>query len=1264
MHTEGDPQAEPQPTPPPDATPVVRTLVRLRAAARRRLIFQSSGVLLAFAIVAIILVAFLDFVVRMPTGVRVILWLIGACTLAIAAYRRVTPALKFRPPLAEIAIRLENTPEGRRAGLRGVIAAGLELAEQGSNIPTTAHLSQHAVARAVEQLAIVRPRALLLRPANTRRVAGLLLASLTVAAGLWVWKHDLAHIGARRVLTPWADVSWPKRTGLIDAHPLEAHPTTAALPLRALLTKTPYAQGKTDVAVSYHVEINGKKGPSQRVLLTSQGPRTLEGPTPLSGELFERLLEPAALLGAGEGPREHATAVLEYSFETDDDATASHRVALVEPPAIRAATLVITPPAYALNVLGNESPFAVGARDVGPGTDPRATISPVLRGSRVRLELELNKPLAIQGGEPRAILGAMAPGANLPADAKVDVSSATWKIEWRADASVRVPIVLRDQYGLGSVDEPVYRVEVADDRVPTALVIEPAQDESVLPTALVPSSVEGRDDVALRSISLQTQKAVQEPTSAGAPPESKGEPVPLALKDTWATGEDRTKARVAASIDLASMALRSGDEVWITGVATDAYDLDGLTHEPTRSAIRRLRIISESEFVEQVRAELAAVREASMRLEQEQARLSESRPQALDHREAAAQQRDRQRSIGDRLGPLDDVLKRLAQRMERNQFADREMRGLLDDATGLLQSAAESSREAQQSLDELTKPDRGRQERERAAARAGEQQKATDDSLTQLANMLDRGQDSWAVRRQLEKLLSDQRQVQAQTKATGQSLRGQDASALHPQERLELEQLAQRQQELAQRGSQAIDQLQQRAQQMEKADQGQSQAMKQAAKEARETQLEATQRDAAEQIRKNQTSQAEQQQEQAISSIRKMLQQLDDVQQQRDQALRRQIAELADQLRKLVQRQDQEIALLGKGMAGAGLDGLDRGMIAINTDTLAAEERVRKELRGAGKIVGLLGSAADAQSSAISALRLKPADGPQADESERTSLSRLREALVELEKLEDDAQEAERQQKRGELLRAYQEALEKQVAIAGEARAFVGKEIGRRERVTLRTIGDKQQTLHAEVAKVRSENQDIGDSELFDFAHRRLDRVQSAAAKALLEGEATTQVKQDQDSAVAVLRSLVEALKDAQKKKDDFRENEGGGGGGGQGGQGGQKPKLLPPYSELKLLRMMQQEAAERTRSASDAGEVVEPVGDLQRELADLAQKLLEKVKSAGRGGMPVSPTREPEVHPEGGATPSPADEAVKGEGAAPPPAEKAEEQAKQGGRR
>jgi hypothetical protein len=1209
-----------------DASPLTRALSRLRAAARRRLIFQSVGAITAAVLIYILFAAAIDYFLRMPTSVRIVLWALAVGAFAVLLRRIVPPTWTFKPSLTEMALRLERTEDGKQAGLRGLLASGLELASAHAQTPIEEDLRRRTTQDAVMRLASVRPGAILLQPKRTAKVAFFLALAALSTFAISSWRPDLAQIGVARVLTPWTDSSWPKRTEVADENPLAAHPNGSALPLRALVTKTNHEQGKTDVILRYRAIIDGKPRPEQRALLTSQGRRSAEDTTTgKPGELFERLLEPTSLAAlatdtsndkSGHSP----SVILEYSFATDDDETAPHRILLVDQPTVRAARVVVTPPEYATSLLGADSPFVHEPRDLGNGTDGRGVVGPILAGSHITLSLELNKPLAPVNGADNSTksISPSLPTFTAEDGALMRFDGAHWTIDWMLAKSRRVPIVLIDEHGIRAAEEPIFRFDAAEDRPPTSVVVDPPHDESVLPTAVVNAAVEGRDDVAIASLTLETQLAHKPSDSPGAVATAEGDPAVVATKKEWTPADDRLKVRAESTLDLATLAVKPGDEVWITAVAADVFALNGATHDPVRSAPRKLKVITPAELVEQVRAELSGVREAAMRMEREQSNIASQRSRAVESNDAASEQRQRQTALTDRLGPLDDVVKRIGKRLERNNLDDKQLQGMIEDAGALLEQAAESSKKASDSLDKVAKSSPSDSQRKQTADEAGKSQDDVDQSLTQLANMLDQGTDTYAVRREIEKLLTEQKQVQAQTSSAGQNSRGQNIESMTPGQKAELERIARRQQEIAQRSSAVLDALDKRAEQMKTADQGQSQAMQQAAKQARQNQLETNQREAAEQIKKNQTSQAEQMQAQAASALQQMLDELDQVQKQRDNTLRRQLAEIVELLRGLVTQQDTQIAALAKGITENATRGLDGPMVKLNQDTEAVNDRVRAQMKQGKRIVEFLGSASEAQSGAITALRLPNPDAPEADEKERISLSRLNDALKEAERQQQNAENQDTARKRAELLKAYRDALEAQAAIKGETDPLIGHELSRRDRVTARTLGTRQDGIRETLADLKSKTKELADATLFDYAHKRLETTMSAASKALLEGSPSATVTRDQATALAVLKSLVEALKD-EDKKNDFRDQNEGGGEGGGGGGGGQPEPLVPPIAQLRLLRGMQAEAAERTRTADDSRDAteVDALSTLQRELADMGKALVEKMNEAPGGPKP-----------------------------------------------
>ncbi len=1231
----------------------------LRRRAKLQLTVQRLGTVVAVVLAAAMLVGLLDFLVRPPDELRWVFWVGLVTTLSVLLWRKVRPVVRFTPPLTEVALRIEKSPAGKAAGLAGVLAAGLELGAH-SDEREDRSLAARTALDAMERFKALRGASVL----NPRGLRSAMLALLLVAApivALSVFAPDAARVGWRRVWAPWTDAAWPRRTAVADANPMVAHPIGAALPLRAVLTKSPRLAENTTVRVMYRVR-GARDGRVQRALMTYQNreaatPETSAAPGQ-TGALFERLLDTAALAPArssasGDGA---AGVTLEYWFETEDSRSPTARIALVEPPAVASAAVEIALPEYAAG-LAAEGPASLlrGTIAAGTGRDARARIGPILAGSRVALEITLNKDLPTPAEDDReAWIARSLPGLSGIGDLDAVFTERVWRLTWTARENAVVRIDPRDRFGIRGMDEVVYRFDVTEDQRPLIAVIDPPQDEAVLATAVVDARAEARDDVGLALTALELQRARPPAESIGAPAEPLGDAAIVArasIGGAAATGtvsasnesdSGLVRAIAATTIEMAALDVRVGDEVWLTGLASDAL-MASEDAPPARSATRRLRIIGESDFIAQVLAELGAVREAAKRLEEIQANLMESLPRAAQDAAAAADQSARQRSVAERLEPVRDLIERLEQRIERNQPDDSAIAGLVADTADTAQQAQEAAARATESMEQL-RTRAGTPEAPSVAEDAARAQREAQERLTELVEMLDRGQDTWAARRMIERLIADQKQLQMQTASAGESLQGRTADQLSENERRDLERLSQRQEELAQRTRAAIEELDTRAQQMEDIDKAQAESMRQAAQRARENEVPRQQSDAAQQIEQNQTTTAEEMQQQAIEGLQQALEEMERAEQRRDETLRRVLADIMQTLRRLIGQQETELTRLGAAIEGRPQENLDGAMIDLNRATMALADQAASEMEDAPRIGEQIDAAGTAQAGAIGSLRAQPADLNAADRDERIALTRLREALAEAERLAREAAQRDNERKRAELKKAYQEALEAQVALRGEAEPMIGRELSRRDRATVRRIGDQQEDLRRTMDELRSTTQDVAEARLFDYAHTRLDRLMAGAADPLRRGEAPATVSLDQEAAALVLASLIEALNQAQQQDDEFRDAAaGGGGGGGGGGQGAEQP-LIPPIAELKLLRMLQQEAADRTRRVDDGGAAqadaeLGRVATLQRELAEIARELLERMSQQPGGPMgpgeapaPIEPDapRGPDAPPEG----------------------------------
>lgn len=1262
-------------------SPARAWLSTLRAAARGMLVTQRLGWVAAWTLAVLLVAGAADYVLRTPMALRMALWVIGVAVLVGLLRRVVWPAVRFRPSLTEVALRIERSEAGRRAGLEGVLASGLELEQAGG---PGAALAAPVVADAQRRLGAVSALAVLAPTRTIRSLVWLIaaIAAVGVVAGL---EPKLTRIGASRLLWPLADAQWPKRTGVVDITGVTVHPLGSALALRAAVT-TPTGARASDARVTARYRIIGgaEGAAAQQVLLTAQDrdvrlgsehvPIDATSDTPTTGHLFERLIEPSGLR-AGEraaGSQAAESLTLEYWFETEDDQSKPVRVLLVEPPAIVSATASVELPPYAASMLdrfpeltrGGDGAAGRGEIDLGTGADERAAAPPVLTGSRVALTIRFNKPLPgiasagdaawierCLGPEVAALLGSAAStNADIQPPSLVTRGD-TWTLTWTLDRPLRVSVRATDEHGIPGVEEANYRFDSMDDNPPSAVVTSPMEDKSVLPTATVELAGEARDDVALQWATLERQLARKPQGSEGAPAEPVGDRVEFArvTADAAAPADSARRLSTASTLELSELELKPGEELWITLAAADTFELGGRRHEPVRSSIRKLRIMSREELVQEIWSELGGVRRTAVKIDQDQKETAKGTPRT--GRDDTRRTERAQTGISERLARQAEAVARAQERIRENGLTDQTLNDVLREASNRLSRAGERSSQASQSLrqaeqaesQEDAPPEAGQAERQDAA----ESQKEVRRELSRLIDLLDQGEDTYAARRALEQILDQQKSLRDRTQQAAQSTTGKSQQQLSPQEQQNLQQIAQQQQENADALKDAIDKMLERERKLEKNDPAAAQQMAQSARRGQREQAAEKMQQAAQQVQQNQTNTAQQQQSQAIQSLEQMLKELDKTASTRDEVLRRYLASLIESLRGLIAQQEARIADLEAAIPTRQFAGLDAGMARLHQATLGVIDEARAAPREAGDVLALIDRAADAQSAAVVGLRDDPVNDEEVMGQEQLSLDKLNEAVEAAENLDEAAEERQNDRKRAELRGRYEEAYKTQVSIRESSLGLVGAEATRRNRATARQLGEDQEALRASIETIRSETRELSEAKVFDYAHTRIDGLMKSAATKLDGGESTDDVTRRQASAARVLQSLIDALDDRQNKDDKrFREREQSGGG---SGSGEQEQPLVPPAAELKLLRLMQMEIAERTREldeakATDARGVGE-VSQLQRELADQAKSLLDKLKEQGPGRgpnvqpMPQEPDQPAEPQPD---EPAPAEPEAK----------------------
>ena len=1206
------------PSEPPTVERLTRALARLRARARLLLLTRWIGVIVGGILAVALVLGLIDFAVRMPMGVRVAGWCVWVALVILAVLRFVAPAARFKPRLTDMALRVERA----RPEVRGLLASAIDFAEHGdvSSGPDRSELS-----RALERRVVLDAEhgwrdalaAHLLRPAPALRAVAFAALAAVLALSPLAFNASLWSIGARRVFTPWSDASWPKRTGVADVTGATVHPLGTALTLRAGLTKANRAPSSTDVFLRYRLVSDGKASASRRELLTLQPqPFTMET-TKGAREvpLFERRVEPMA-------------DTIEYRFETEDDQTAWTRISLVEPPGVAFAEATITPPEY---VAGEAAPTV--NVELGPGTDERAIAPGALVGSTIDLDVRLNKPARFVGPDGRPADGIE--GLIDPEIATINSSSfedGRLRASLTLKGSLRLPIALIDEHDIRSMDEAVFIFGASQDLVAGATITEPAADLTVLPTALVDVRAEGRDDVGLASVSVERQTFVpagrpgSDPSGPGGATEPSGDPVELSRIDL---GGERLTATVELTLDLESIGVSPGDEVHLVAIASDLFAIDGAPRTPTRSGARILRIIDEDRFIEEIQAQLSDVRQSAIRIEAQQEEVQTS----TRDKGANPSNRRGQSQVSERIARQVESIDRLSDRIEQNRLDDEGLSEMLDETRDTLNRAGASASQASGAMDAAAAAQAEREE-PRDEVEVGPEverdQQRVRDELAQLIRMLDVGKDNWVVEKTLARILEEQKNLQAQASQMAAQTAGRDVGELNPGERDRLERIAQEQDELAQKLDDLLQEMEEREQALRENDPLAAMGMQAAAQRAQRDQTSQSMREASENASENQMANAGQQQQQAVESLEEMMEDLKAGDRKKDEVLRRLLLSIIESIDALILQQTEELNRFDDALgAGADLATLDRGMIALNQNTLGVVGQAREGGVELAQVADLLSRAGELQQRAVMGLRATPIDADGVRALEVQSLDTLEEAKRLAESVEERLEQQEMEQRKREMRQAYRQALEQQVALRSDIEPFtLLAEVSRRDRVRIRRSADPQEEIRLRLLEVAKGAEEFREARVYAHAHARLDKFATDAVEALNEGDPNAALPR-QDAVIAMLRSIIESLKEPEPDESEFSESPAGGGGG--GAQGGEE-ELVTVLGELTLLRSIQRIVAQET-AAIDEGALesdergLADLAQQQNELAGVAEDLVSRLRG-GSGTLPpegFEPVEDPE---------------------------------------
>jgi len=1198
------------------------TAVFERAAHRVRTLLVverlSSLGALALSLAATFIV--IDLLLRLPGPLRAVLLAVWIGAVGWTVWRRIRPAWRLRVTPVSVALRVED----RLPSMRGRIASALEFAS--SREAAGGHAMSPFEAAVVQQVSPhVGERDVMqvvdARPCRRRvvRLAAMCMAAIAIA----VAAPSMSSVGMQRLFMPWTAAEWPARTGIESRTDVRHHPRGASLPLRAELTRGDPGRERVWVRIR-RMGSSGLFGAWEESLAVRQ-----------SGSRFERVVEP--------GSR-----TIEFQFRTSDVSTPVQRVDIVEPPAVASARATVTPPEYARTAVPPRE------QDLGDATGTRGRIAePAIEGSRITVSMTPSRAAAPPDADadPGAFESWVASTFSMKGQDGVpdvtvrsaDDGTPVWEISWDAVRDASLAVTLRDADGVANVEPIAIDVSVVADRPPEVVVTDPASDETVLPTAVVPVRVEARDDLAVGALRAEVVRGDAVTPVATA--------VPAAL--------GQRQARADGAVDVASTGAVPGDVLELYAVASDIR-MAGLGAEGVRSVPRRLRVISGSQFDEEMRAALASLRQSAIR--------SDERQRALMEREDDPGELVRpQGELSERLAGLERTVAGLRSRLTRNRADDDALRSVLDAAEDLVAEAAARSNEARESLQGAAESEQSAQDAERsgntegaqrargaaerARAQAGAAQEAVRAELEDLATLLDRDRDAWAASRQLQKVTESLAKADAARRAAGARTAGRTRDELSAADAAELDRAAQAAEEAARAAREAMEALAERAERVKTADPARAEALREAVRKGEQGSLEARTEQAAQSTRENRMDEAGRASAQAAETVQQMMGELADDERTRTQTLRRRLASMLESLEGLLTRAEsaqRSADALAPDAPAADAEAREAG--TLNQQALAVADEGRAGGPSLQRIVRTVERGAESAGRGATSLRRAPpavADGAGAL-ARATALFREARDLARTEERRNEARDRERRVRA--LAEAYRALADRQEGVVVAVSALVQSDGNaardRRRIMEARRAGVEQESVRADARAIAEGNEDVRASEVLMNSTEALSDAASRAAADLRDGSARAQTVAECADVLQILRGLAAALAEQAAARNPFEDAQAQGGeqagGGGGGGEGEDNEPVVPPVAELKVLRAVQQGLAERTRAVGSGAlpaDMLETVARRQADIAALADKVREEVEKRmqeqrQRAGPSVVPA--PDDAPDDGALDDP----------------------------
>lgn len=869
----------------------------------------------------------LDWLLKLDDpGIRLLLGLSIIGLTGWVGWRYLWRPLRVRLSNVELATRIERCHPALADSLSSTVQFLECEQDQRIGSPT---LQREVIRRTLSRLKDVSVEGVLeTKPVQRSALSAILACAV---AALVVGFHQAeAATAISRLLFPFSKISWPRNVELrFVSRDLSPLPIAAEGSITVV-------EGET---LELYVENQRGPLPDDLVLISRRADGRTVTESMRQTTLWDQDGRSREIGGASltitQGP-------LSFQAKGGDGETIPIEVEVVPPPQIRSLRLTLEPPAYLAQPTRN-LPENTGHIEgyVGTRVSLRATANKPLSGAKLLRSDGVRKDETALGVSPDG----------LTIDGQLVLTQpghGTWWLQ------------LIDQQGFENPDAPRYDIRVTADSIPTVVIEDPDSDRTVTSTAKVPFRVSARDDLGLTGVDLvwqveSAQNASGIPNENSAPGSGSATPAPVTtavstgiadghhfrLFDSSTPGTDTNppdaKQRVLNHVwDLAPHAFAPGTKIVVTAEARDACSI-GEPHVG-HSLPRSLVIVDP----EQKRAELQD-RQGALVLELERASAMQQkardftrelnlqlektgtlRPEDIDLlKRVELDQKQVESRLTDTADGLEQRARSIRQERADNDVQDATSSTLLD---GLIEELKylrqEPLPEIERRLSEARKlaasefDESGlRKQLSEALATAARRQDEAGEALEKQLLELSRWKSDRNLNADLRSLSGEQEQLAEASKQLGQQTLTRPFSSLTAQEKADLERLAARQRQMADRLDQFQESLKTAAEELRTPEPDRAEAIQQALDQMEQSGVSGDMRQTADDLRQNRIGEALRSQQEIAEEMRKLQDQLD----QRDitdtEALVKQLNETGQQLTSLKQQQSDLMQKLNDAQA-------------------------------------------------------------------------------------------------------------------------------------------------------------------------------------------------------------------------------------------------------------------------------------------------------------------------------------------------------------